>query len=134
MVKLTPAFLTRLLARSRTSTVIVELLLDCDADPVVTWTVPGMACTVALLAVVATNTTLRVAAGVTPGPEAVMIAGPAEIDEIVTPGVSPAAFVFALAVIVPRLAEKLTAKPTTATPAFFQLIETAVAVFRGMSM
>src|SRR5450759_3808625 len=104
MVKLTPAFFTRLLAESRTSTVIVELLLVCDFDPVVTWTVPGMACTVALLALVATNTTLREAAGVPPGPDAVMIAGPAVVDEIVTPGVSHVAFVVdGLPATVPRL-------------------------------
>ena len=99
---------------------MLELLLVCDADPVVTCTVPGMACTAALLAVVATNTTSSVAAGVPRGPDALMMAGPAVADDIVMPGVSPDAFVFAgLPVMVPRLAAKLTADPATATPATF---------------
>ena len=53
----------------------------------VIWTVPGTAWAAMLLAVVATKVTLKVAAGVPPGPEAVMVAMPEEVDEIVTPGV-----------------------------------------------
>ena len=99
-------------------------------------TVPGLACSAALLAVVATNMTSRVAAGAgEPLPVAVIMAGPAVADVMVTPSVSPAAFAFTgLPAMVPRLAAKLTAEPDAGTPAFFQLIETAVAVFRGMSM
>ena len=96
---------------------------------------PGIACTVALLALVATNTTSSVTAGVPPGPEAVMMEGPAVVDDTVTPGVSPAAFVVdGLPATVPRLAEKVTALFDCATPASFQLIATALAVFSGMSM
>ncbi len=90
-----------------------------------------MACTVALLALVATNTTSRVVAGVPPGPEAVILAGPAVVDEIVTPGVSPAAFVVAgLPTTVPRLAENVTAVFACATPAIFQFADT-VGVLHG---
>ena len=96
---------------------------------------PGMACAVAVLALVATNTTSRVVAGVPPGPEAVIMAGPAVADETVTPGVSPAAFVVAgLPVTAPRLAENVTALFACATPAIFQLTETGLNSFRGMSM
>ena len=62
-----------------------------------------------LLAVVATKVTFRLAAGVPPGPEAVIVAAPAEVDEIDAPGVSPVPFVVeGLPVIVPRLVAKLT--------------------------
>jgi hypothetical protein len=112
-VKLTAAFFTRLLLESRTSTEIVELLLVCEVDPEVNATVPGTACTVTVDAVVATNITLIVAAGTPPGPDAVMIAGPAPVavvDWTVTPVVFPAAFVTAgLPVTVPRLVVNVTA-------------------------
>src|SRR5258706_15195936 len=86
-----------------------------------------------LLAVVATKVTLRVAAGVPPGAEALMMALPAEVDEIDTPGVSPATVIEGLPVIVPRLVAKVTASPTTGTPALVQWTEIAVGVFRGIS-
>jgi hypothetical protein len=123
------------LAESRTTTEIVELLLDWPGDPVVTWTVLGTACTATLLAVVATKTTFRVAAGILFGPEAVIVAGPAEVDEIDTPGVSPVPLVVeGLPVTVPRLAAKVTLPPTTGSPLLVQRTETAVGVFKGMSV
>ena len=79
-----------------------------------------------LLAVVATNITFRLAEGMPPGPEAVMMAGPAEAAEIDTPAV-PRAFVSAgLPTIVPRVEAKLTSDPTTGAPAFVQLTERGV--------
>ena len=52
---------------------------------------------------------LRVAAGVPPGPEALMVALPAEVDEIDVPGVSPApSVVDGLPAIVPRLVANVT--------------------------
>jgi hypothetical protein len=63
-----------------------------------------------------------------------MTAGPAVEDETVTPGVAPApSVVEGLPAIVPRLEEKVTCEPTTGTPPVSQVIETAVAVFKGMS-
>jgi len=66
ILKSTLAFLTRLLLESRTIAEIVELLLVWDADPVENATTPGTACAVTSLALVATNVTLRVAAGLLP--------------------------------------------------------------------
>src|SRR5215470_8331970 len=78
MVKVTPAFCTRLLAASRTTTCIVEVLLICVGEPLVTATVPGIAWAEIVLAVVATNVTLSEAAGGgVPVPVAVIVAGPA---------------------------------------------------------
>ena len=71
--------------------------------------VPGTAWAAMLLAVVATKVMLRVAAGVPPGPEALMVALPAEVDEIDVPGVSPApSVVDGLPAIVPRLVANVT--------------------------
>jgi len=76
-----------------------------------------------------------VAAGVLFGPEAVIVAGPAVVDEIDTPGVSPAPFVVAgLPANAPRLAAKVTIPPATGIPPLVQLTETAVGVFKGMSV
>lgn len=97
--------------------------------------VPGTACTDMLLAVVATKFTVSAAEGVPPGPEAVMVAVPAEAEDTVTAGVSPVALVVeGLPAMAPRLVAKVTAEPTTAAPAFFQLTETAVGVLSGMSV
>jgi hypothetical protein len=110
------------------------LLLVWDPAPVVIWIVPGTAWMATLLAVVATKVTFTVAAGVPPGPEALMVAVPAELDEINTVGVSPAASVVeGLPVIVPRLVENVTGRPTTGAPALVQWTESEVGVFKGMS-
>ena len=74
----------------------------------------------------------KVAAGVLPGPAAVIMAGPAEVEEMDMLAV-PATVVAGLPVIVPRLEEKLTAEGGTATPLLVQLTETVFAVFRGIS-
>ncbi|MBE0615049.1 MAG: hypothetical protein IH604_15360 [Burkholderiales bacterium] len=136
MLKFTVAFLTRLLEPSRTTTEIVELLLVWDTALVVNATTPGTACNVALVAVVATKVTLRVAAGLLPlRPEAVMMAGPAVVEERIVMLASPDALVFTgLAETAPRLLAKLTAEPATATPLVFQLTVTGCDVPKGMSV
>jgi hypothetical protein len=135
MLKLTRAFWTRLPTASRTIAVMVDGLFVWLADLVVGWTVPGLAWGVTVLALVATKTTLRVAAGVPLGPDALMIAGPADADEIVTlatPGALPEAPVIAgLPEIVPRVAEKLT-WPATGAPLLVQVADTGVLVFSGI--
>src|SRR5450759_1927451 len=112
MVKLTRAFWTRLPTASRTIAEMVDVLFVWLAEVVVGWTVPGLAWGVMVSALVATNTTLRVAAGEPLGPDALMMAGPADADEIVTlatPGALPEVPVVAgLPMITPRVAEKFT--------------------------
>ena len=87
----------------------------------------GTACTVRLVAVVAMNTTFRVAAGTPPGPVAVMMAGPAEVGEIAAVAVPKALVATGLPATVPRVDEKVTSDPTTGTPAFVQLTAMGVA-------
>ena len=66
-----------------------------------------------LLAAVVTNTTFRVAAGVPPGPEAVMIVGPEDKGEEMETLAEPAASVVAgLPLTVPRLLAKVICLPT----------------------
>ena len=77
----------------------------------------------------ATKFTLMLAEGVPPGPVAVMIDGPDEADWMDAEAVPDAFVVDGLPAIVPRLAVKVTAEPTTGAPVFVQRTEIGVAVF-----
>jgi len=99
----------------------------------VTTTVPGTAWAAMLLAVVATKVTSRVAAGVPPEAEALMVAMPAEVDEIVTPGVLPAPSVIeGLPAMLPRLVQTLLVARNGRSGAG-PVDRYGVGVFRGIS-
>ena len=130
IVKFMRAFLTRLLAASRTTAEIVAVLF---IEPVLGWIVLGLAWTVTLLAVVATNSMFKVAAGVLPGPAAVIMADPAEVEEMDMLAVPVPSVVAGLPVMMPRLVEKLTDEPITGCAELVQLMETVVGVDRLIS-